>query len=799
MDSLTAGPRIAYVVSRFPKTTETFIAREADALVARGASLVAIHHLFRGESPLHEEAKRLMPLSRQASVRAGAITAIRMALRHPWTFVSVLVALIVDTWREPRRLVRTILTALWAFDVIGAMQRQGIEHVHAHFASYPAQTAWMAHRFLGLPYTLTAHATDIFVSQAGLRRKLAAASGVVAISAFHRDFFIEHGADPQRIRLIRNGVPIPVVEWSCRGREVRRGLVVAALKEYKGHGVLFEAISRHRDELAGIELVCVGEGPLRDDLQALVGKLNISDRVSLVGRMAQADVQALMANSDFVVQPSIVQQDGDTEGVPTVLVEAMAVGTPVIGSRVAGTPELVQHGHTGLLVEPGDPDALADAMAAIVRRPGEAARRAASAKRFVREHFDLDTQVAALERLYREAVVEERRISVVVLVDYLVAGGAEKFAADVALSLDTARHRVTYCASRVARSALSRAESALVEALEQAGTEVLLLGRRGTWDLGAWLPLLRVLCRDRRVVVHSHKFGSNCWAAVLGAVLRGVAVVAHEHSWSYSGNRVRVFLDRWLVARIARRFIVVSEEDRRRAVEIEKIDPRLIRVVPTGVAEPQITRSCGDTRRELLPLTEAPLIVAVGQLRPEKAYSVLVDALPLVRRSCPEAALVIAGGADPNWPSEGAALEARLRDLQLRDVVHLVGRRDDVPDLLAAADVFVMSSNREGAPLAVLEALAVGTPVVATAVGEIPALLDQGACGLLVPPGDPGRLAEALIDALVNREASRLRAEAGRKRYRTHYELQVPVRAITAEYAAIAAGSTASREKTLAC
>jgi glycosyltransferase involved in cell wall biosynthesis len=361
---------------------------------------------------------------------------------------------------------------------------------------------------------------------------------------------------------------------------------------------------------------------------------------------------------------------------------------------------------------------------------------------------------------------------VVVMIDSLRnPGGGERLAVENALRLDPARFETTLCITRWDDSleTVEPAASMLAE-LRSAGVGVLGLRRAGRLSLGSWRPLI-ALMRERRVdVLHAHLFGSNVWAAVLGTLGRVPAVVAHEHMWAYGGegaSRVRPLLDRDLIGRFADAFIAVSAVGRRRMIEIERVDPAKIRVIPNGIAG----FAPGDgaaVRAELGIDPGAPLVGSVGHLRPEKAYAVLVAAAAVLRDAVPEAVVVIAGEG-----AERPALEAQIAALGLDGRVRLLGARADVPDLLAALDVAVCCSDFEGGPLSVMEYMEAALPVVATDVGGIPELVLDGETGLLVPPQDPAALAAAIEKLLADPDRRARMGELARAERRRRWDLAV--------------------------
>jgi glycosyltransferase involved in cell wall biosynthesis len=235
-------------------------------------------------------------------------------------------------------------------------------------------------------------------------------------------------------------------------------------------------------------------------------------------------------------------------------------------------------------------------------------------------------------------------------------------------------------------------------------------------------------------------------------------VIAHEHTWSYQGAPLRVFLDGRVIGRLADRFIAVSPADAERMVAVEHVPAEKVMVIPTAYI-PRAERPTVDLRQELGLPPDAPVIATAALLRPQKAIEVLLEAHAEVLGHMPDAQLVIAGDGP-----QRQFLEERARSLQLDGHVHFLGLRDDVDAIIAAADVAALSSDYEGMPLFLLECMANRTPLVATAVGGIPSVIDDGSSGILVPPRDPSALAAGLCDLLRDPERRRRMAEAAADR-----------------------------------
>ncbi len=333
---------------------------------------------------------------------------LRVLFRRPGRYLSTLLGLAADLWARPKDLVG--LLALFPRSVwLGRHLRElGVRHVHAQFATYAAAAAYILGRVHDgsgpdLPFSVTVHGSDLFLHQAGLRRKLGAAAFVRAISAYNARFMQERlgsalhdrlcvihcGVDPDRFDR-RNDTGRPGIDRPARV------LSVAALIPSKGVRYLAEAIAQLRVENLDVQCDVIGEGPRRAELERRIRRTGLYGVMQLLGHRPEKAVARALATADVFVLASVMSSDRKREGIPVSLMEAMASGTPVVASRIAGVPELVVDGTTGRLVEPGDADALARAIREAVEDVEGSIRLAEAARSKVREEFSLSKCVRRL-------------------------------------------------------------------------------------------------------------------------------------------------------------------------------------------------------------------------------------------------------------------------------------------------------------------------------------------------------------------------------------------------------------------
>jgi glycosyltransferase involved in cell wall biosynthesis len=378
------------------------------------------------------------------------------------------------------------------------------------------------------------------------------------------------------------------------------------------------------------------------------------------------------------------------------------------------------------------------------------------------------------------------RPRVLTLVDVpSVQGGAEQLALNIATRLDPERFESIFSVSRWPMAPKRRQRDPswrpALEEIEASGIRFLPLHRRYKVDPAAWMRLERFLRRERVDILHTHKFGSNVWGAIVGAAARVPIVLAHEHTWSFEGQPMRRVLDRELIARVADRFIAVSREDRRRMTDVEGIDPSRTLFIPNGVPAPP-PPSGRDVREELGIAPDAPVLGVVGLLRPQKAHHVLLHAATTLVERWPDLQVLIIGDGP-----ERASIESLIAELKLERTVRITGLRADVPDVLQALDIAVCCSDFEGSPLSVLEYMAAGLPVVATEVGGLPDLIEPGFNGLLVPARDPAALAQALAQLLSDPAGARAMGARSVTRRMEEFDVSVIVGRLEALYSQLLA------------
>lgn len=389
--------KVGYVCKVYPRFSETFILTEILAHERTGLDL----EIFSLRSPVEGRFHELLADVRSpvnylgaSSVRfSAAWSDLRAAMDDLPRMRAVLPELLAADGRD----------ALQAVELARAVTARGITHLHAHFASVATTVARLAALLSGVPFSFTAHAKDIFhdeVDLEDLRRKIADAAAVITVSDFNLAHLRAICGEVGVIRRVYNGLDLARFTFDPPQDRPPEVVAVGRLVEKKGFHDLVDAISVLRDELPQVRCRIVGAGPLEAGLGAHITALDLDEFITLTGPLPQAEVRRIVAGAAVFAAPCVVGEDGNRDGLPTVLLEAMALGTPCVATDVTGIPEVLADGTSGLAVRQRDPTALAGAIARLLDDPILRCRLAESARRRVERDFDTERQAAKLRESF---------------------------------------------------------------------------------------------------------------------------------------------------------------------------------------------------------------------------------------------------------------------------------------------------------------------------------------------------------------------------------------------------------------
>jgi glycosyltransferase involved in cell wall biosynthesis len=372
--------KIGYVVKTFPKISETFILQEILDLEAQGLDLTIFSLQHPTDDEFHPSVSRV-----QAKIE----------YYHPQG----------SPQDSPE--LRQDFQANW---LIRQLLKHRIHHTHAHFASEPTGVAERAYRATGIPFSFTAHAKDIYLtSETELAYKIHQAQFVLTCTDYNTRILerlstghtpiirVYHGLDLTKFQ------PRPANSTADQRDTVPRILSIGRYREKKGFPTLIQACAALKQQ--GYRFYChiIGYGPLQDHLQALIVDSQLNDCVFLVGKMAHNGLLDWYRQADLFVLPCQIADDGDRDGIPNVLVEALAMGLPVVSTNIASIPELIQNEKTGLLVEPKNPIALAAAIGKLLDHPTLGSILAKQGRETVMKSFFSFENSAAIKDLFAES------------------------------------------------------------------------------------------------------------------------------------------------------------------------------------------------------------------------------------------------------------------------------------------------------------------------------------------------------------------------------------------------------------
>jgi len=393
--------RVGYILKMYPRFSETFIVNEMLAHEAAGLPLEIFSLRAPVDGRFHANYARVQAL-------VTYVPAAEPKARIFWEEVRKAAQEFPALWpalQSPVQLEAIdIVQALW---LARSVRERGITHLHAHFGTAATSVAWLVSCLTGLPYLFTAHAKDIFhdsVQPADLYRKVNDAAHVITVSDYNLAFLRQHyaGRAPQ-IQRVYNGLDLTLFRYQSPAKRPRHIVTVGRLVEKKGFDDLVTACALL--VARGCDFTCdiIGDGPLQAALQAQITQHGLVDRVRLLGPQPQGDVITHIQNAAIFAAPCVVGEDGNRDGLPTVLLEAMALGTPCVSTDVTGIPEVLRHNATGLMVPQHSPALLAHALAQLLDDAALRVDLAEAARAHIETNFDIHRNAAQIRALYRAA------------------------------------------------------------------------------------------------------------------------------------------------------------------------------------------------------------------------------------------------------------------------------------------------------------------------------------------------------------------------------------------------------------
>jgi len=518
-----------------------------------------------------------------------------------------------------------------------------------------------------------------------------------------------------------------------------------------------------------------GDENLVEALKMLAERLDLSTHITISD--FRTDIPSVLDAFDIFVLPSTLP-----DPFPTVVLEAMAAGKPVVANAHGGSIEMVEEGITGCLVKPGRPEAMANAIETLIEHPQEQREMGQAGRRRLNTYFSLESFIANWTALY-DSLLPSREATTILIVH----SSDELYGSDWALlhlvnEIDRTRFRLLVALPNDLPYEGTLSTSLIKQNIPVHYVGLAVLRRRylTPWGivryaaatLSSTFMLVRLIRREKVDIVHSNTVAvlPGAWAARL---------TGRPHVWHVHEIVTRPAIFAWLFPRIlpilATRLIVISTAVRDWICASNPRAEAKAMLVPNGISLAPFEASNGGEaiRREFRIPEDAPVIGTVGRLHWWKGQDILLRAAAQLRPDWPGLHVLIVGGTVPGEEDRLVELQQEAKRLGLTDCVHWSGFRQDVPDLLAAMNIFVLPSiTPEPFGISLIEAMAAMRPVIATKQGGPLDIVIEGETGLLVPPGDANALAQAIASLLNHPERGHRMGLRGRDRIQKHYTVQ---------------------------
>ena len=402
---------LGYILKGYPRISETFISNEIRLLEDLGFSIHLFSMRHPRESFTHESVKRIrapvdyLPHTLLVYLPRLIYSNTLLYMARPAEYKRAF-RLMLTRWRRTRK-VATLKHLLQAgYLVQKLLPGTGVQHLHAHFAHSPTSVALFTSLLSGLPYSFSAHAKDIYTSDPRqLREKINLARFVVTCTDYNRRYLQELASDSQPIHRVYHGIDADLFSAPADVFELSppyRVLSIARLVEKKGLPTVFRALRHLIDRGYSVRYTLIGDGEERRPLLQLLGHLGLNGITDWLGTQPHEEVLEHFKKADLFVLGCQVAKNGDRDGIPNVFLESMAMGVPVLGTSVSAIPELVVDGVSGLLVSPGEPETMAEAMIRLFLDTSLRRQVISNARKRIREEFDNRRLINTLATLFEE-------------------------------------------------------------------------------------------------------------------------------------------------------------------------------------------------------------------------------------------------------------------------------------------------------------------------------------------------------------------------------------------------------------
>jgi glycosyltransferase involved in cell wall biosynthesis len=397
----TDNLKLAYIIGTYPILTTTFIDREIKLLRSSGVDVKVVSirrpsgKLSTDQKALQRNVSYLLPISLVSFI----VGHLRFIFLRPMAYLSTLLYLLTRSHPSIQSRLKTVLHFGEGVYAAHILRHYPCSQIHAHFVDRATTVALVVSRLLDVPYSATAHANDIFVNPVLLPEKMAEAKFIATCTTYNKTHLAGVGGPTlsQKLHCIYHGLDVNHYHPLPQPPQKKPILIsVGQLREKKGFAYLLKACRILKERGYDFDCQIVGEGPLRKNLEAQIRQLSLERTVTLCGALPHEAVIEKYRQATVFVLPCVVGADGARDGIPNVILEAMAMELPVVSTRHSGIPEVVEQGQNGLLVPPADEVALADALAQLLDNPDNMQKFGQNGRHTVMESFTVEKNVTRL-------------------------------------------------------------------------------------------------------------------------------------------------------------------------------------------------------------------------------------------------------------------------------------------------------------------------------------------------------------------------------------------------------------------
>lgn len=716
--------KVAYIVSMFPCWSETFILRELVGVHRQGIETLVCSLKPCTETLVQPEAAAFVEQGKvfYPSPVRGVARFAWCLVRHPFRVAGFLMSFLEHFHGPAVSLMRSLASVILAADFMPILREQGVQHIHACWGTYPSTAALFLARVSGYPISFTTHAHDLFLEDHALAVKFQDARFAVTISEYNRNLIARRYPDVtlEKVHVVHSA--LDTAFYSCERQPVTPPLLVSVgrLVEMKGLADLIDACALLRERCLPFRCRIVGDGPLKQDLKGRIERHGLVAQVELHDPVPQDEIRKLLSQAACFVLPCVTATDGDQDGIPTVLIEAMAAGVPVISCPTSGVPELVESGVTGLLAESRNPQSLAQAIERLLSDRDLRERLVAAAHVKIHEDYNIVKTAACLAGLFRKRARIPSKV--LLIIDELEIGGAQRQVRELVKGLLAAGLSVHVI--------YFRPESAeMLPDFHAAGIRPIVVPKHRRVDFLFLYRLWRTIVHLQPEIVQTYSPTADLWGRAAAVLARSPVIISVARSVQMTWTMK--LLDPFTSTFISNSQAVKDSLQQNRGIPADRVT-----VVPNGM-DLSLYGNWNRTGNAV------PMIGVACRLVPVKNLSCLLHAAARLKKAGVRYLVVIAG----DGPLE-KVLKEEAQELGVQEDVAFLGSRTDVPQLLSGWDVAVLPSWHEGMPNFLMEAMAACLPIVASDVPANRELLKGGEVGVLFPPESPQALADALLDLL---------------------------------------------------